>query len=120
MPLHYSPARSLLPHFLALLYTLALVYASLQPFAPWIEPLPGTPFFLFAPWPPRWTRFDAVANTVAYMPLGFFVALLRRRQSPLGRLLTAICVGAVLSFALETAQMYLPPRDASVIDMMLP
>ena len=64
MPLHHSPARSLLPHFLALLYTLALVYASLQPFAPWIEPLPETPFFLFAPWPPRWTRFDAIANTV--------------------------------------------------------
>jgi len=118
MPLHHSPARSLLPHFLALLYTLALVYASLQPFAPWIEPLPGTPFFLFAPWPPRWTRFDAIANTVAYMPFGFFVALLRRRQSPLGRLLTAFCVGTALSFLLETAQMYLPPRDASVIDMM--
>jgi hypothetical protein len=41
---------------------------------------PETPFFLFAPWPPRWTRFDAIANTVAYMPFGFFVALLRRRN----------------------------------------
>lgn len=118
MPLHYSSARSLLPHFLALLYTLALVYASLQPFSPWIAPVPGTPFFVFAPWPPRWTRVDVIANAVAYVPFGLFVALLRPGQSPLGRLLTAISAGAALSFALETAQMFLPPRDASVIDLM--
>ena len=118
MPLHSNAARSLLPHFLALLYTLAIVYASLQPFAPWIAPVPGTPFFLFAPWPPRWTRFDAIANAVAYVPFGLFVALVRRRQSPPGRLLVGIATGAALSFTLETAQMFLPPRDASMIDLL--
>jgi VanZ family protein len=118
MSLRYTGPRSLLPHFLALLYTLAIVYASLQPFSPWIEPVPGTPFFLFAPWPSRWTRADAIMNAVAYVPFGLFVALLRHRQSPLGRMLVSIGAGVALSFVLETAQMFLPPRDASVIDLL--
>ena len=108
---------SLLPHFLVGLYVLAIVYASLQPFAPWIAPPPGTPFFLFAKWPPRWTRFDVIANVVAYAPLGFFVALVPRRRPPLGRLSVAIAAGAGLSFALESLQMFVPPRDANVIDL---
>jgi VanZ family protein len=109
---------SLLPHFLVVLYGLAIVYASLQPFGPWIAPAPGTPFFLFAPWPPRWTRFDVIANVVAYAPLGFFVALVPRRRPPLGRLSVAIAAGAALSSALESMQMFMPPRDANVIDLL--
>ncbi|MEP7181339.1 MAG: VanZ family protein [Betaproteobacteria bacterium] len=113
-----TPARpSLLPHFLVALYAFAIVYASLQPFAPWIAPAPGTPFFLLAPTLPRWTRFDVAANAAAYLPLGFFVALVPRRRPPLGRLSVAIAAGAAMSFAMETLQMFLPPRDASVIDL---
>ena len=108
---------SLLPHFLVALYGLAIVYASLQPFAPWIAPAPGVPFFLFAPWPPRWTRFDLIVNIVAYAPFGFFVALVPRRRPPLGRLSVAIAAGAALSFAMETLQMFVPPRDASIVDL---
>jgi VanZ family protein len=114
MPPH--PPHSLLPHFLAALCGLAIFYTSLQPFAPWIAPAPGTPFFLFAPWPPRFTRFDVVANVIAYAPFGFLVALVPRRRPPLGRLSVAIAAGIALSFALETLQMFLPPRDASIID----
>jgi len=114
MPAH----RSLLPHFLAALYGLAIVYASLQPFAPWIAPVPGTPFFLFAPWPTYGTRFDVIANIVAYVPFGFFVALVPRRRRPRGRFVLAVGVGAALSFAIETLQMYLPPRDASIVDLL--
>jgi VanZ family protein len=109
---------SLLPHFLVALYGLAIVYASLQPFSPWIAPAPGTPFFLFAQWPPRWTRFDALVNVVAYAPFGFFVALVPRRRPPLGRLSVAIAAGAALSFALESLQMFVPPRDANAIDLI--
>ncbi len=109
---------SLLPHFLVALYGLAIVYASLQPFSPWIAPAPGTPFFLFAPWPPRWTRFDALVNIIAYAPFGFFVALVPRRRPPLGRLSVAIAAGAALSFALESLQMFVPPRDANAIDLI--
>ena len=110
--------RSLLPHFLAGLYGLAIVYASLQPFAQWIAPPPGTPFFLFAPWPPRWTRFDALANVLAYVPFGFFVALIPRRRPAWSRLSVAVATGAALSFAMETLQMFLPPRDATVVDLL--
>lgn len=109
---------SLLPHYLVALYGLAIVYASLQPFAPWIAPPPGAPFFLFAPWPPRWTRFDVIANVITYIPFGFFIALIPRRRPPLGRLSVAIAGGAALSFAMETLQMFVPPRDASVIDLV--
>lgn len=112
------PRHSLLPHCLAGLYGLAIVYASLQPPGPWIAPAPGTPFFLFAPWPLRWTRFDVIANVIAYAPFGFFVALVPRRRPPLGRLSVAIAAGAALSFALETLQMFVPPRDANTIDLV--
>ena len=109
--------RTLLPHALAVLYGLAIVFASLQPFSPWIAPDPETPFWPFAPWPLRWTRFDVIANVVAYVPFGIFVALAPRRASPRIRALRALAAGFVLSFALETLQTYLPPRDASVIDL---
>jgi VanZ family protein len=121
MPQRFIGPRSppsLLPHFLVALYGLAIVYASLQPFAPWIAPAPGTPFFLFASWPPRWTRFDAIANVVSYAPFGFFVALVPRRRPPLGRFSVAIAAGAALSFALESLQMFVPPRDANAIDLI--
>jgi VanZ family protein len=118
MPLHPAAARSLLAHYLALVYGLAIAYASLQPFANWIAPVPGTPFFLFAPWPPRWTRFDAIANAIAYLPLGFLAALMPYRRPALARLSIAVAAGAGLSFVLETTQMFLPPRDASAVDLI--
>jgi VanZ family protein len=117
MPPHPTAARSHLPHFLALLYGLAIVYASLQPFANWMAPLPGTPFFLSAPWPPHWTRFDVIANVTAYLPFGFFLALAPHRRPPLARLAAAVGIGAAVSFAMETAQMFLPSRDASTLDL---
>jgi VanZ family protein len=118
MPASGASARSLLPHYLALLYGFAIVYASLQPFANWMAPLPGTAFFLLAPWPPRWTRFDVVVNVVAYAPFGFFVALGPGRGSALAPFAAAVGGGAALSFALETIQMFLPSRDASTLDLI--
>lgn len=111
-------APSRLPHFLAALYGFAIAYASLTPFAPWIAPPSGTPFFLFAPWPPRWTRFDTLANVVAYLPFGFLVALVPRRRPPLGRFSVAVAAGAAMSFAMESLQMFVPPRVASVGDLL--
>ncbi len=109
--------RTSLPHALALLYGLAIAYASLQPFAPWIPPPAGTPFWPFASWPPRWTRFDVIANALAYLPFGVFVALIPHRASPLVRTGVALAAGMALSFTMETLQMYLPTRDASLIDL---
>jgi VanZ family protein len=110
--------HSRLPHFLATLYGLAIVYASLQPFAHWMAPPPGTPFYLVATWPPKWIRYDVITNFLAYVPFGFFVALVPRRMGASVRLATALGAAALLSFTMEWLQMYLPTRDASVADLL--
>src|SRR5215475_5121078 len=89
----HEPSR--LAQYLALLYGLMIVYASLEPFSGWMMPLPDTPFFLFAP--QRFTRFDIAINVIAYAPFGFFLALIGNRQ-PSTRFATAVAVGALLSF----------------------
>jgi VanZ family protein len=109
--------RTFLPQILAILYGLAIAYASLQPFVPWIPPPPATPFWPFAPWPPKWTRFDVIANALAYVPFGLFVALVPRRAAPGTRTGVALAAGMTLSFAMETLQMFLPSRSASLIDL---
>ncbi len=110
--------RTFLPHILAILYGLALAFASLQPFAPWIPVPAGTPFWPVAPWPPKWTRFDVIVNILAYVPFGIFIALIPRRASPLLRTAIAVAAGTVLSFGMETLQMFLPSRSANLIDLM--
>jgi len=105
-----------LPQYLAALYGLMIVYASLEPFSGWMPPLPGTPFFVFAPWP-RVVRFDVAINVIAYAPFGLLLALIGRRR-PAVRLTTAIGVGTLLSFAMESAQTFLPTRDASSVDLI--
>jgi VanZ family protein len=112
-----APYRTWLPHALAVLYGLAIVYASLSPFGPWIALAPGTPWFLFAP-VGRFTRFDFAQNVIAYVPFGLFVALVRARASPLARIVAGTLTGVLLSLAMETLQMWLPPRDASVVDLV--
>ena len=113
-----SRRGSLLPHFLATLYGLAIVYASLQPFLNWMAPVPGAPYFLFAPWPPRWVRYDLVINIAAYLPFGFFVGLIPRWRGLSRQLAFGIGTGALLSLAMESLQMFLPTRDANVADLV--
>jgi hypothetical protein len=88
------------------------------PFSGWMAPLPGTPFFLFAPWPTRYLRFDIAINVAAYFPFGFLVALTGRHPSNVRRLATATALAAVLSAVMETAQMYVPSREATTIDVV--
>lgn len=109
--------HTLLPHALAALYALAIVYASLQPFGDWIAPPEGTPFWLFSPGTMRWPRYDVIANVIAYLPLGAFVALVPRRASPRRRIVLGAFAGFVLSFAMESLQAWIPPRDANVLDL---
>jgi VanZ family protein len=107
-----------LPQYFAALYGLMIVYASLEPFTGWMAPPAGTPFFLFAPWPPRFPRSDIVINVAAYIPFGFFFALIGRERSSGIRFAIGTAAGALLSFAMETVQMFLPTRDASTIDFL--
>jgi VanZ family protein len=110
---------TLLPVYLAGLYGLMIIYASLEPFSGWVGPLPGTPFFLFAPWPAHVTRFDVAINILAYLPFGFFLALIGGDSvRPILRVTVAIAVAALLSFAMESAQMFLPMRDSDKVDFV--
>ena len=90
MPAHPAAARSLLPHYLALLYGLAIVYASLQPFANWIAPLPGTRSSCS-----RRGRRGGPASTSSPTPSptcrsAFSWRWSPRRQTPLARLAAAV------------------------------
>ena len=105
-----------LPHVLATLYGVAIVYASLEPFQPWLPPPPGTPFFLFDT--ARWIRSDTLLNVFAYVPFGFFFALLRHGSTPARRIAHSVVIGAAMSFAMESLQMYVPPRVASSLDLV--
>jgi VanZ family protein len=107
-----------LPVYLAGLYGMMIVYASLEPFSGWMAPAPGTPFFLFAPWPAHVTRFDIAINVLAYAPFGFFVALIGPNRGSLARLLMGTAIPAALSFAMESTQMFLPMRDADKVDFV--
>jgi VanZ family protein len=107
-----------LPQYFAALYGVMIVYASLEPFSGWMAPIPGTPFFLFESLPSRYTRYDIAINFFAYVPFGFFVALTRRQTSAATRFVIATATAALLSFSVETTQMFLPSRDASTVDLM--
>jgi VanZ family protein len=95
-----------------------IVYASLEPFSGWMAPIPGTPFFFFAPWSSRFTRFDVVVNMLAYAPFGFLLAVVGSHRPDSARLAIAVAGGVLLSFAMESLQMLLPTRDASVADLL--
>ena len=110
--------RTRLPHVLAALYATAIVYASLLPFGPWLPLPPGTAYFLFGPWPARVPRYDTVINMLSYAPLGFFLALLPRQAAPWRRIATGFGGGALLSLAMESLQMLVPPRDANPYDLI--
>src|SRR5438270_221540 len=78
MPSSATPARRMptrLPQYLAALYGLMIVYASLEPSSGWMAPLDDAPFFLFEPWPSHITKFDIAINMLAYAPFGFLLAL---------------------------------------------
>ncbi len=93
-----------------------IIYASLQPFSDWIAPEPPVRYFLWQ-WRQRWVVSDAAFNVLAYVPLGAALVIACpphwSRKRKIG--LTLIFASA-LSLAVETAQMWLPTRYASVFD----
>ena len=105
--------------FVALAYTVVIVYASLQPFEGWRAPPPEMYGFLRAPWPRYITAGDIMLNVVAYLPLGAMLyASLRPRLSPFAAYAAATLLGALLSAALEGVQLFLPSRIASNLDVL--
>ncbi len=112
------PHSTQFPQYFAVLYCAMIVYASLEPFSSWMAPIPGTPFFLLAAWPPRYTRYDVAINVIAYVPFGLAVALIGARRASLTRFCIGTAGGSLLSLCMESAQMFVPTRDASAIDLL--
>ena len=110
--------RALLRRYLAAGYALFIVYASLSPFSGWQEQ--GLEFsdVLTAPLWQTYTLFDAVVNLLAYLPFGLLLGLTLRVRFGAGRsVLLATLGGVALSVAMEYAQMYLPVRTSSNLDL---
>jgi len=104
---------------LALAYLLVIAYASLQPFQGWRSPPEEILHFLFAPWPRYTTLQDVAVNFAAYVPLGLLLsAVFGARYGPARGAVAATLAGAMLSLAMEAAQMFLPARIASNVDLL--
>lgn len=105
---------------LALVFSLLIVYASLHPFEGWRDQGINPFYFLNAPWPRYWSRFDVVANFLGYAPLGFLatLAILRTRLLPQPALLAALAA-SLFSLLMEALQSYLPLRVPQLSDWLL-
>lgn len=117
---HWGIARrSRLISYLAVGYTLLVAYASLYPFRTWRGPADGALSFMFAPWPRYYTFFDLLVNVLAYVPLGFLLALTALPwMAPRRAAIAATLAGTALSLALEVAQGFIPERVSSNLDLL--
>ena len=107
-----------LPRYLAVAYTLLVIYASLHPFSGWRDSGAPAMGYLTAAWPRYYTVFDLVTNVAAYVPLGFiWVPTLQGAQQRWLAPVTTILLVAALSFSMETIQNFLPSRVPSNVDL---
>jgi len=107
-----------LARYLFVGYVLLIVYASLHPLGQWQDSGVRPFTYLQAFWPRYYTRFDIVANVMAYAPLGLLaVGALHPRVRGLWAFVLAVAFGAGLSLSLETLQNYLPSRIPSALDL---
>ena len=102
----------------AAVWSLLLAYASLYPFVP-LRPPPNDVLAGFFTRPRFITDFDVTVNVLAYMPLGA-LACLNFRQSgrAVAAIAKAVALGFAFSFAMETAQLFIPTRIASFYDVL--
>ncbi len=104
---------------LGLAYLLVLGYASLQPFRGWRWPPEEILHFLFAPWPRFITLQDIAVNFAAYVPLGLLLSIgCGGRYGPARGVAAAALATAAFSATMELAQMFLPTRIASNVDLL--
>lgn len=103
-------------------YTMAIIYASLNPFFGWRTP---ESFGLFV-WPRYLNGFDVALNVLAYLPFGGMLAAMQMRtprwrdrtDEPLRVLAWTVLAGFVLSATMESLQTMLPVRVASPLDLI--
>jgi len=99
-------------------WALLIAYASLYPFLPLRLPTPEAIATFFSR--PRFvTEFDIVLNVVAYVPLGALACLyFRQARGDAGAIPRSAALGAAFSFAMETCQLFIPGRVASIYDVL--
>ena len=115
----FSPHTVRLAWILALAYLLVIGYASLQPFQDWRWPPEKILHFLVAPWPRFITFQDVAVNFAAYIPLGLLLSIgWGARYGQARGVLAATVAATGLSLAMEAAQMFLPSRIASNVDLL--
>ncbi|HPT55241.1 MAG TPA: VanZ family protein [Casimicrobium sp.] len=113
-----TTSRSLVALWIVGVCVGVIVYASLQPFTGWSTPPANTRFFLWQ-FAFRWTAADTAFNVVAYVPLGLaLVIALPSHWARRHYLVVTLSFALALSLAVETAQMWLPTRYASVYDTL--
>lgn len=122
---HAAPREGFSPHavrlawILAAAYLLAVAYASLQPFRGWRMPPPEVLYFLGATWPRFITLQDVAVNLGAYVPLGLLLSIgCGARYGAAQGVVAAALAATLLSLAMEAAQMFLPSRIASNVDLL--
>jgi VanZ family protein len=114
-----SPRPMRLASSLAVAYLLVIAYASLQPFTGWWVPPEEIRQFLTAGWPRYITVEDVIVNIGAYVPLGFLLARSFMRRVPHRRaVVLAMFTSFAVSVAMESAQMFMPSRIASNVDVL--
>lgn len=98
-------------------WALLLAYASLYPFVPLRLPSYEAVGAFFMR--PRYvTGFDVALNVLAYCPLGMLACLYFRQASArVMAILKAAAFGAAFSFVMESFQLFVPHRIASVYDV---
>ncbi|MEQ9002746.1 MAG: VanZ family protein [Pseudomonadales bacterium] len=78
-------------------------------------------------WPRHWrplargTVIDIVVNLVGFLPLGFCAAwlLYATGRALVVSMVLAVAIGAGLSLVIEIAQVWLPGRDSSLLDLVV-
>ena len=106
------------PLALSLAYMGIIVYASLYANQGWRDNGIGLFDFMAGSWPRYWTWQDALFNVLAYLPLGFLLALSpKHRPSPWARMLIPVFVGFILSITMESLQTLIPGRVSSSLDL---
>jgi VanZ family protein len=111
--------RSRLVRYLAIGYTLLIVYASLYPFTGWRDSPDGPFDFLFAAWPRFHSSSDVILNVIGYVPFGLLAALaLLPAVGAAGAGLLSTAAGTVLSVLMEAIQLYISSRVASNLDVL--
>ncbi len=117
--LFITETRARLRTWLALGYTLFIMYASLSPFTGWREQGVNFAEVLAAPLSLTYTAFDTVINLLSYLPFGLLAGLtLRARFGATVSAMLALCLGVLLSASMEYLQMYLPGRISSNMDLL--